>query len=158
MRTIESILDEHPFFKGFEQRYLQMIVGCASNVRFNSGQFIFREGEEANQFYILRHGKVALEIFTPDRGSIIIQTISEGDVLGWAWLFPPYRWHFDARAIDLTRAIALDGKCLRAKCEEDPNLGYELVKRVANIIMQRLQATRLQLLDVYGSRLLRSKK
>jgi CRP-like cAMP-binding protein len=71
-------------------------------------------------------------------------------VLGWSWLFPPYRWHFDARALELTRAIALDGKCLREKCEEDHDLGYELVKRVAQIIMERLQATRLQLLDVYG--------
>lgn len=143
---------EHPFFKGLEPRYLQLIVGCAANVRFDAGQFIFREGEEANQFYIIRHGHVALEISTPERGSLVVQTIGEGEVLGWSWLVPPYRWHFDARAVELTRAIALDGKCVRTKCEEDHDLGYELMKRFAQIVMQRLQATRLQLLDVYQVR------
>jgi CRP-like cAMP-binding protein len=150
MQNLEPFLAEHPFFKDLDRRYLELIVGCASNVRFDAGDFIFREGEEADRFYIIRHGKVALEVFAPGRGSITVQTIGEGDVLGWSWLFPPYRWHFDARALELTRAIALDGKCLREKCEEDHDLGYELVKRVAQIIMERLQATRLQLLDVYG--------
>lgn len=120
------------------------------NVRFDAGQFILREGEEANNFYIIRHGKVSLEIFTQDRGPITIQTIGEGEVLGWSWLIPPYHWHYDARALELTRAIALDGKCLRAKCEQDHDLGYELLKRFAYIITQRLEATRLQLLDIYG--------
>ena len=150
METLERILIEHPFFKGLETQYLQLIIGCASNVRFNAGQFIFREGEEANQFYLIRYGKVALEIFSPNRGPITIQTLREGEVLGWSWLFPPYQWHFDARALELTRAIALDGECLRKKCEEDHNLGYELTKRFAQIIEQRLEFTRLQLLDVYG--------
>lgn len=150
MQTLGPLLAEHPFLKGLDPRHLQVIVGCASNVRFDAGQFIFREGEEANQFYIIRHGKVSLEVFAPGRGSITIQTVGEGEVLGWSWLFPPYHWHFDARALELTRAIAFDGKCLRTKCEEDHDLGYELVKRFAHILVERLQATRLQLLDVYG--------
>ena len=151
METLEPILAEHSFLKGLESCYIQLIVGCASNVRFSPGQFIFREGEEANHFYIIRHGKVAVEIFTPDRGAIVVQTIGEGEILGWSWLIPPYHWHFDARAVELTRAIALDGKCLRGKCQEDHDLGYELLKRFAHILEQRLQATRLQLLDVYGT-------
>jgi len=150
MRTLESVLAEHPFFKGLDPRYLELLAGCASNVRFNAGEFIFHEGEEANRFYLIRHGKVALEIFVPERGPVTIQTIDAGDVLGWSWLFPPYRWHFDARAIELTRAIAFDGQCLRSKCDEDHDLGYELMQRFARIITERLQATRLQLLDVYG--------
>ncbi len=78
------------------------------------------------------------------------QTVAEGDVLGWSWLFPPYRWVFDAQALELTRALVFDGTCLRGKCEDDHNLGYELMKRFAHVVVQRLQATRLQLLDVYG--------
>jgi CRP-like cAMP-binding protein len=152
IHTLEPILAEHPFFKDLDPRYLQLIVGCASNVRFEAGQFIFREGDEANQFYLIRHGSASIEVFVPERGPLMIQTLGEGDVLGWSWLFPPYRWVFDARAITLTRAIALDGACLRRKCEEDHELGYELLKRFAQIIMERLQATRLQLLDVYGAR------
>ncbi len=150
METLERILAEHPFFAGLDARHIQLIVGCATNVRFDAGQFIFREGEEANEFYVIRHGKVALEIFVPGRGPVTIQTLGEGEILGWSWLIPPYHWHFNARAIELTRAIALDGKCLRAKCEDDHDLGYELLKRFAHIVEQRLQATRLQLLDVYG--------
>jgi CRP-like cAMP-binding protein len=150
METLERILAEHPFFKGLEEPYLQLLVGCASNVRFNAGEVIFREGEEANRFYLIRQGKVAVETFTPGRGPIIIQTLGEGELLGWSWLIAPYRWRFDGRAVELTRAIALDGECLRGKCEEDHNLGYELMKRVAHVIEQRLEATRLQLLDVYG--------
>jgi len=149
MQTLEPILAEHPFLKGLDPQYLKLLVGCASNVRFNAGQFIFREGEEANQFYMIRQGKVALEILAAERGPITLQTVGEGDVLGWSWLIPPYRWRFDALALELTRAIALDGKCLRQKSEEDHNLGYELLKRFSTIIVERLEATRLQLLDVY---------
>ncbi len=150
MQTLEPYLAEHPFLKGLDPRHLNIIVGCASNVSFVAEQYILHEGEEATNFYIIHHGKVALEIFTSDRGPITIQTIGEGDVLGWSWLIPPYHWHYDARAIEPTSAIALDAKCLRAKCEEDHDLGYELLKRFAHVITQRLEATRLQLLDVYG--------
>jgi CRP-like cAMP-binding protein len=134
MQTLEPYLTEHPFLKDLEPRLLKILVGCASNVRFNAGQFVFREGEEANNFYIIRHGKISIEIFAAERGSLSIQTIGEGEILGWSWLIPPYRWRFDARAVELTRAIALDGKCLREKCEMDHDLGYELLKRFAHII------------------------
>ena len=144
------ILAEHPFFKGLDQKKLQFIAGCAMNVRFDEGKFLFREGEDANTFYVIRAGKVAIEIFSPKRGALTIQTLREGDVLGWSWLFPPYRWHFDAKALELTRAISLDGKCLRDKCEEDHDLGYELMKRFSDVMIQRLQATRLQVLDLYA--------
>ena len=151
METLEPIIAQHQFLQGLEPQYLSLIVGCASNVRFKSGQFLFREGEEANQFYMVREGKVALQISTA-RQPIIIQTVDKGEVLGWSWLVPPYRWRFDARALELTRAIALDGRCLRRKSEEDHNFGYELLRRFSTIIVERLEATRLQLLDVYGTR------
>ena len=149
MNTLEPILAEHAFFTGLEPRSLQVIAGCASHVRFAADHAIFHEGEEATQFYLIRHGKVALETFAPGRGVVPIETLPAGEVLGWSWLFPPYRWHFSARALEVTRAIALDGVCLRKKCEQDHDLGYELMSRFAQTIIQRLQATRLQLLDVY---------
>ena len=149
METLDGLIVEHPFSNGLEMRHLRFLAGCASNVRFEPGQFVFLEGGEANQCYLIRHGKVTLEIDAPPRGSIIIQTLGEGNVLGWSQLFPPYRWKFSARAIELTRAIALDGKCLREKSEEDHDLGYELLKRFARVIQERLQATRLQLINVY---------
>jgi CRP/FNR family transcriptional regulator, cyclic AMP receptor protein len=151
MEDLKNILITHPFFAGMRPEHLQLVVGCASNVRFDAGKFILREGEEANEFYLLRHGKVGLEVYAPERGPITIQTLGEGDILGWSWLVPPYRWKFDARVIELTRAIALDGKCLREKSESDYQLGYELLKRFSQVMVEHLQAARLQLLNVYDA-------
>lgn len=150
METLEPILAQHPFLKGLDAKHLKLIVGCASNVVFQAGEFIFRTGENADHFYIVRQGKVVIETYSPVKGPITIHTRQQGEVLGWSWLVPPYKWHFDARALELTRAIALDGKCLRTKLEEDHDLGYELMKRFTLIIAERLEATRLQLLDIYG--------
>lgn len=150
MRTLEGVLAKHPFFSGLDPRYLELAVGCASNMRFDAGQFIFREGEEANHFYLIREGKVALEVSAPGRGSLTIQTLRGGDILGWSWLIPPYKSLFGARATEMTRVVVLDGKCLREKCEADHELGYELLKRVTSDVGQRLDATRFQLLDLYG--------
>ena len=152
MENLESILAQHPFFEGLDKRYLELVAGCASNVRFDADRFLFRDGQEADQFFIIREGRVALEIFAPGHGLIAIDAYGEGEIHGWSWLLPPYHWHFDAHATTPVRAIALDGRCLRGKCETDHELGYELLKRFAHIIEQRLSATRLQLLDVYGAR------
>ncbi|HXJ92568.1 MAG TPA: cyclic nucleotide-binding domain-containing protein [Terriglobia bacterium] len=151
MEDLKNILTTHPFFAGMRPEHLQLLVGCASNVRFDAGKFILREGEEANEFYLLRHGKVALEVYGPARGPVNIQTLGEGDILGWSWLVPPYRWKFDARVVEMTRAIALDGKCLRQKSETDCQLGYELLKRFSQVMVDHLQAARLQLLNVYDA-------
>ena len=151
MSTLQPIIATHPLFNDLAPEHLELIAGCARNIRFQPGTFLFREGEEANTFYLLRHGKVALQVFVPERGALTIETIEAGEVLGWSWLFPPYRWKFDAEAIELTRAIAFDGQCLRAKCEADHDLGYQLMQRFAQVMMQRLQATRIQLLDIYGT-------
>ena len=151
MQTLELILAGHPFFADLEQPYLDLITSCTSNVRFDAGAYLLREGESADQFYLLRQGKVGLETYAPQRGPITIETIEAGEVLGWSWLFPPYRWHFSARALEPVRALALEGVCLRGKIETDHRLGYELMRRFAYVMMQRLQATRLQLLDVYAT-------
>lgn len=129
---------------------MQLVTGCASNLRFDSGIYILKEGEKANQFFLIRGGRVSLEIFAPQRKPIIVETLGEGEILGWSWLLPPYHWKFHARALESTRAIAFDGKCLRAKCQQNHDLGYELLKRLTGVIGQRLEATRLQLVDMYA--------
>jgi CRP/FNR family transcriptional regulator, cyclic AMP receptor protein len=152
METLERIIAEHPFFAGLESYYTGLLVGCGANVRFQPGAYIFKEGEEANEFYLIRSGRVALEIAAPQRKPIVVETLEEGEILGWSWLLPPYLWKFNAHAVQDTRAIALDGKCLRTKCEQNHDLGYEVLKRFTQIIERRLEATRLQLLDVYAVR------
>ena len=149
MENLARILAEHPFMKGLEPKYMELLVGCASNVRFDPGEFVFREGEEANQFFLIRQGRIALTIHSVTHGPIIIQTLENGEILGWSWLAPPYCRHFDAHALELTRVIAFDGKCLRTKCQEDKNLGYELLMRMVPLMGKRLEATRLKLLDVF---------
>jgi CRP-like cAMP-binding protein len=151
MENLKTTLAEHPFMQNFDVHHLELVTGCASNVKFNAGSYLFREGENAEKFYIIRSGKVAIELYAAERGIIPIQTVGRGEILGWSWLIPPYTWHFDAKALELTRAIALDGKCLRKKCETDLALGYEFMKRIAYIMEERLTSTRLQLLDVYGT-------
>lgn len=152
METIKPLLAEHPMFKDLDPKYLELMVGCASNVRFNPGEFLSRDGEECNEFFLLRAGAVALDVYAPGTGAITFQTLSEGDVLGWSWLVSPDRGHFDARAVDTVRAIRLDGKCLRQKCEQDPELERALYRRFVPIIVERLEAMTMQLLDVYATR------
>jgi CRP-like cAMP-binding protein len=121
-----------------------------SNVVFQPGDFVFREGQAADRFYVVREGRVAVEVFVPNKGPVTIETVEGGEVLGWSWLFPPYRAHFDARALNAVRALAIDGTCLRTKLEKDPARGYELTKRFTALVVARLEATRMQLLDLYG--------
>lgn len=148
--SLLPVLAAHPFFSGLDEDYLEIIAGCAKNVAFRAGEAIFREGQAADWFYLLREGRVVLDISVPHRGKVTLQTLEPGEVLGWSWLFPPYKWAFGATATEPTRAIAMDGTCLRGKCEADPRMGYELMKRFARVMMDRLQATRVQMLDVYG--------
>lgn len=151
METLAAYLTEHPFLRGMRPDHIELMVGCASNVRFDPEQYIFREGETAHRFYFIRHGRLALEVFRPHKGNIVIQTLEANSVLGWSWLVEPYTRHFDCRAVELTRAIALDGACLRGKCEDDPLLGYELMKRFVHLMEDELNAMRLRLLDIYDA-------
>ena len=150
MDTIDDLLSRHPFFTGLKPEYLALIAGCGQNVHFAPGAYLLREGGTADQFFAIRGGSVAVETYVPSRGAVTLQTLGEGEILGWSWLFPPYVWQFDARAREEVRATAFDGACLRTKCDADPALGYELMKRLARLVSGRLEAARRQLLDVYG--------
>lgn len=151
IETLERLIGEHPFFNGMAEQHLRFVAGCAKNIRFDEGQIIFREGDEADQFYFIREGLIAVELVVPPRGFTTLQTLGAGEMLGWSWLLPPYRWQFGARALEQTHALAFDGKCLRNKCEQDHDLGYEILKRFTHVISERLDTTRLQLLDLYGT-------
>jgi CRP-like cAMP-binding protein len=150
MDAIDTLLRDVPLFDGLAPEALELIAGCGANVRFRPDEMLFRAGDDANTFFVLRRGDVALETFVPARGPVTIETLGPGEVVGWSWLFPPYHWHFDARALSLVRATVFDATCLREKCEADSRLGYELMSRFAQVVIERLQWTRLRLLDVYG--------
>lgn len=145
IESYEQILAEHPFLRDIEPRHLQFMAGCASERHFAAGEYILREGEAANHLYLIAHGKVALGTFIPSRGFTTLETLEDGEALGWSWFIPPYHWHFAALTILPTWVVMLDGKRLREKCEADHDFGYELLKRLAMILGQRLRATRMQL-------------
>ena len=150
MRTIPELITDSPFFSGLEHAVVQQLAGCAQTVRFDAGATVFRAGQPADTFYLIRHGQVAIELRTPTRGTISLDTLGDGDVVGWSWLVPPYRWTFDARAALDTAAVSFDGACLRGKCGADPVLGYALLQRVSQVMYDRLQSARVRMLDVYG--------
>ena len=150
MRTVDQLLAEAPAFEGMSPEHLELIAGCGRNEVYEVGAYLLREGDPADRFYVLRRGHVAMEIFAPQRGAITVETIGPGDLLGWSWLVPPFRANLDARAVEETHALSFDAACLRGKCDEDPVLGYELMRRFIPVIAERLQATRVRLLDLYG--------
>ena len=148
--NLSELLRKHPFIADIDEIHLQTLIGCASNVTYDEGSYLFHEGEAASTLFLIRSGRIALEMRSGERGVMRIQTVGPGEVLGWSWLISPYRWHFDACVVDNVRAFALDGKCLRTKCDNDHDFGYELLRRMAEVLESRLEATRLQLLDIYG--------
>lgn len=150
MEGLERIIREHPFFKDLDVKFVALVVGCAKNVRFEAGEYLFREGGQTDQFYLLRHGRVALEMAAPSGGAVTFLTLGPGDVVGLTWFVAPYRWMYDARALELTRAISLDAVCLRGKLDQDHDLAYEVMQRFVPILLERMQGMLLQMLDVYG--------
>ncbi len=151
MKDIEALLATIPALSALPEGYGEVVAGCGRNVVYKPGTELFREGQRADTFYAIRRGSVALEMVAAPRPPLIIETLHGGDVIGWSWLFPPYRVQFDAKAVDEVHAITFDAECLRAKCEDDPALGFALMKRFAAVLTDRLQATRVRLLDIYGA-------
>ncbi len=151
MQTLDQIVSVSPVFEGLEPEQLQLIAGCAQIAAFDRGDRLFREGDPADTFFLVRRGRVALTTHVPGRGDVTIETLEAGEVIGWSWLFAPYQWHFDARAVENAGVVAFDGACLRGKCDADNVLGYALMRRFAQVMIDRLQHTRTLLLDVYGN-------
>jgi CRP/FNR family transcriptional regulator, cyclic AMP receptor protein len=150
-RGLEQLICEHPMFAGLALQYCELIGGCGRNVRFDKGQFLFREGAPADEFFMLRHGRVALEVAAPGREPLRFLTLGPGEIAGVAWLVPPYRWVYDAQALEVTRAVSIDARCLRDKAEADHHFGYEIMKRFTSVLVQRLNAAQWQMLDIYGT-------
>ncbi|MHB9075439.1 MAG: cyclic nucleotide-binding domain-containing protein [Desulfobaccales bacterium] len=151
METMIPILAAHPFFKGLDSRYLKLVLECASRETFKPGEFLCQDEAEATKFYVIYHGRVAVEIYRARRGPVTIQSLGEGEVLGWLWFDKPYHWHLDAKAMELTRVITLDVLCLLKKCNQDQAFGYELMRRYAHHLAVQFRVTKLQLADMYGT-------
>jgi CRP-like cAMP-binding protein len=150
MTTVRELLAEHRLFAGLDDDVLDLIAGCAVNVHVGRDEVLFRTGDPADRCYLIRRGRVALELIGTGGDRLTVDTVDPGEVAGLSWLVPPYRWYLDARAVEPTSAVALDAACLRAKCDADARLGYLLLQRLASAMYERMQAARVRLVDVYG--------
>jgi len=151
VRSIAEYLGAHPFFAGLDDASIEELAGCARNEHVRAGEYLFREGGTAEHFYLVMHGRIALELMSPGTGALVLESAGDGEVLDWPWLIPPYQWLYDARAVERTSVVSLDSACLRGKCDADPQLGYQFMQRVAQVMADRLLAARIRLLDLYGS-------
>lgn len=151
-QSLARSLKEHSLIKDLLDGHVEFLSGCAKNVRIPAGRFLFREGAAADELYLVRSGKIALEVHDGARGAVVLETIGADDALGWAAVNPPYRWSVDARTIEPTVLFAIDATCLRKKLDADHSFGYAFTKRLMNEIHERLERVRLQALDVYRVR------
>jgi len=151
MRTLDRLIAQAPIFRGLAEHHVDALVRVAREQQTVAGAYLLRAGEAAERFYLIREGTLALEVQAPGRGAILIETLHAGEITGFSWLFEPCRWQFDARATSPMRFVSFDGTALRGAVEADHELGFQLMRRFAATAVARLQATRLQLLDVYGN-------
>jgi CRP-like cAMP-binding protein len=149
MNTLAQALGDHPFLREIPPDALAKLADCTHEASFPAGAFMFREGAPANRLYLLQSGRVVLEIAAPGRGTLRVETLGAGDILGLSWLFPPYRWQTDAHVVEPVTALVVDTGCLRGKLDEDPALGYAVMKSLAHQLYERLERVRMQRLDVY---------
>jgi CRP-like cAMP-binding protein len=151
MTGIEQELAALKFFAGLDADILALLGRHAREMRQEGGSLIFRSGDPATQFYVIRSGSVSMAIPALYGPPVEIQTLEPGSVLGWSWLIPPHRWFFEARALRDTEAFVFDGVALREACERDPRVGYALLKRFAGLMAQRVQAARMRVFEVLGA-------
>lgn len=152
METLEKLVASHPFCKDMKAEHIKILSELATQVHFEAEKMVLREGESADQFYLVFQGKATIEVYSPNRGPIKLQNVIGGDVLGWSCMIAPYQWRFDARTLENTDAVLIDAKKMREVCENNRDFGYEILKRITPILVKRLQMTRMQLLDIYGLR------
>lgn len=152
MSTILKTLEGHPFLRGLSTRHLHTLAACATERKVDAGTFVFHEGSPADGLFLVLNGRVVLEIYVPSQGPVQVESVEGGGVIGWSWLVTPHRWHFDARASRASHLVILDGEKVSRLCEQDPELGFDLSKRLMNVVQQRVESLRMQLLDLYGWR------
>jgi len=142
MKSLRTIIGDHPLLQSMAPGHLDVLAECGQQVEWAPGQLVFRQGEPADRFFLVLEGRVALELHEPSRGDQLVQTVGKGEALGWSWLFQPFTWHFQARALERTDMICFNGAHLLIACERDHELGYDLMKRITRVLIHRLQATR----------------
>jgi CRP-like cAMP-binding protein len=147
---LEEYLSTQAFFSGLSPEFIGFLARCASERQIEPGQVLFRQGERAHYFYLIRNGSIAIEIPAITGPTLTVQSLGAGQILGWSWLIPPYKWNFQARAEAPTTLLAFDGDAVLARCEEEPTFGYALLKRFASLMGERLEVARRSMMDQWN--------
>jgi len=149
-QSIEDYLPTHAFFSELDDSFMKFLSDSATELKIKKGDVLFRQGERADKFYLLRNGQMSVQVPALMGPTLEIQTLGEDQMLGWSWLIPPYRWNFQARALEDSDLLEFDGSAILARCEEDPKFGYELLKRFATLMSERLDAARQKMMDEWN--------
>ncbi|HBL18416.1 MAG: hypothetical protein A2X36_14405 [Elusimicrobia bacterium GWA2_69_24] len=152
MRPVDDFIRNHPIFQDFRPDHLELVTSVAEEMRFTRDQYLLRQGQGAERFFIIRKGLVRIELLSKEGETIPIQEVGPGDLLGWSWLLPPYKWGFDARAAETTLALVFDGASLRKKCEQNFEFGFRFLQVISMALSRRLDVTRAHLLEYYSQR------
>jgi CRP-like cAMP-binding protein len=145
--SIAELFEGKGFFSGLSEPYAEIVAGLAMDYEVKAGELLFRHGEAASRFYLVTHGRVAIELYAPGREPIVVEHIENDDVVGWSWLVAPYRWNFDARAVEPSSLIGVDAPALRARCNAEPAFGYEILRRFIPVMAHRLSNARERLVE-----------
>ncbi len=149
-QSIEDYLSTHAFFSGLDDNFMKFLSDSATELKIKKGNVLFQQGERADKFYLLRNGQMSVQVPALMGPTLDIQILGEDQILGWSWLISPYRWNFQARALDDSDLLEFDGSAILARCEEDPKFGYELLKRFATLMSERLDAARQKMMDEWN--------
>lgn len=145
--AIEDYLSGHPFFAGLDREDVEFLAACASGRQLGKDEVLFRFDAPADRFFVLREGRISMEVAAIEGPPLELQKLKAGAVLGWSWLIPPYRWSFQARAEEPSEIIEFDGAKVLARCEENPRFGYRLLKRFSSLMSERLEFARRRMMD-----------
>jgi CRP-like cAMP-binding protein len=150
MQSKDDYLAAHDFFKGLNEDFMKTLSEFATEKRVSEGEVLFQQGKAADKFFLVRKGRVSVQVPALVGPPLELQVLGEDQVLGWSWLIPPYRWNFVARAVEDSDVIEFDGGAILARCEQDPKFGYELFKRFTALMSERLDAARQKMMDQWN--------
>lgn len=149
-KALTKSIAEHEFFAGLDDKYIDILAGAASHRQYDRDRSLFSYGNRADRFYLIASGRITVEVAAITGPPLELQNLGPGEILGWSWLIPPYRWHFQARALEAVDVIEFDGKKILEECERDPKFGYALFKRFSGLMSERLRFAREKMMEEWS--------
>ncbi|MDQ2070308.1 Crp/Fnr family transcriptional regulator [Natronospira bacteriovora] len=149
-KAIRKLIESQRFFADLDSDWLDFLAEHAVSRKVSRDEVIFRHGNKADSFYLVTDGRISLEVAAIEGPPLELQNLGEGAIIGWSWLIPPYQWHFQARALEDANVIRFDGDVIFKRCEEDPDFGYDMLKRFAGLMSERVSSAREKMMQEWN--------